>query len=109
VPHMKALARREYGLSSLLKGPPLWRLANRWATAGQSPSLSLMAVHHPLSFLAESYRSIRTQLLLGQMERSPRVILLTSAHPGERKTTITLNLGIALAQSGRSVVVVDAD
>src|SRR5690606_14612394 len=64
VPHMKALARREYRLSSLPKGPPLWRLANRWATAGQPPSLSLMAVHHPLSFLAESYRSMRTQLLL---------------------------------------------
>jgi polysaccharide biosynthesis transport protein len=68
-----------------------------------------MVAHHPLSFLAESYRTIRTVLLLGQAESSPRVVLITSAHPGEGKTTITLNLGIALAQSGRSVVVVDAD
>ena len=68
-----------------------------------------MVAQHPLSFLAESYRSIRTVLLLGRSDNSPRVILVTSAHPGDGKTTITLNLGITLAQSGRSVVVVDAD
>jgi capsular exopolysaccharide synthesis family protein len=68
-----------------------------------------MVAYHPLSFLAESYRTIRTVLLHGQTESSPRVILVTSAHPGEGKTTVTLNLGISLAQSGRSVVVVDAD
>ncbi len=109
VPQLRSLARREYGLSSLSKSPPLRRLAHRWAAEGQSFSPSLMLAHPPLSFLAESYRSIRTILLLGQGDRSPRVVLITSAHPGEGKTTITLNLGIALAQSGRSVVVVDAD
>jgi Mrp family chromosome partitioning ATPase len=68
-----------------------------------------MVAQHPLSFLAESYRSIRTVLLLGRAESPPRVVLITSAHPGDGKTTITLNLGVTLAQSGRSVVVVDAD
>jgi succinoglycan biosynthesis transport protein ExoP len=109
VPHLKALARREYGFGRFPKGPPLHRLADRWAAGGQSFSSSLMVAHHPLSFLAESYRTIRTALLLGQGESSPKVILVTSSQPGEGKTTITLNLGITLAQSGRSVVVVDAD
>jgi capsular exopolysaccharide synthesis family protein len=109
VPHLNSLARREYGLGRFPAGSPLRRLAHRWAAAGQSVSPALMVAYHPLSVLAEAYRSIRTVLLLGQTENSPQVILITSAHPGEGKTTITLNLGITLAQSGRSVVVVDAD
>jgi polysaccharide biosynthesis transport protein len=109
VPHLKAIARREYGIASFPKGPPLQRLAHRWAARGLASSHTLMVAQHPLSFLAESYRSIRTILLLGRSDNSPRVILVTSAHPGDGKTTITLNLGITLAQSGRSVAVVDAD
>jgi polysaccharide biosynthesis transport protein len=109
VPHLNSLARREYGLGRFPNASPLRRLVHRWAPGGQAVSPALMVAHHPLSFLAESYRTIRTVLLLGQTESSPRVILITSAHPGEGKTTITLNLGITLAQSGRSVVVVDAD
>lgn len=108
VPHLKALARREYGVASFPKGPPLRRLAHRWE-GGLPSSPALMVSHHPLSFLAESYRSIRTVLLLGRSGNSPRVVLVTSPHPGDGKTTITVNLGITLAQSGRSVVVIDAD
>jgi succinoglycan biosynthesis transport protein ExoP len=108
VPHLKEIARREYGRGRL-PSRSVRRLAHRWAMGGQALSPALMMAHHPLSFAAESYRTIRTVLLLGQAESPPQVILVTSAHPGEGKTTITLNLGIALAQSGRSVVVVDAD
>jgi polysaccharide biosynthesis transport protein len=109
VPHLKTLARREYRLGHSPNGAPLRRLAHRWTSRGQAFSPALMVAHHPLSFLAESYRTIRTVLLLGQTERAPRVILITSANAGEGKTTITLNLAVTLAQSGRSVVVVDAD
>ena len=38
-----------------------------------------------------------------------QVVLLTSARPSEGKTSVTLNLAITLAQSGRQVVVIDAD
>ena len=62
-----------------------------------------------LSLTAESYRTIRTALLLSKAEHPPKVILLTSPSPGEGKTVMTVNLGVALAQSGQSVVVVDAD
>jgi succinoglycan biosynthesis transport protein ExoP len=61
------------------------------------------------SIVAESYRSIRTALLLSQAERPPKVILVTSPCPGEGKTVTTLNLGIALAQSGKKVLVIDGD
>jgi polysaccharide biosynthesis transport protein len=109
VPHLKSLARLEYRFSRLPKGSPLRRLTHRWPPGEPAGSSALMVSYHPLSLLAESYRVIRTALLLGQAERPPQVILLTSAQPGEGKTTITLNLAITLAQSGRTVIVVDAD
>jgi succinoglycan biosynthesis transport protein ExoP len=109
VPHLKSLARLENGFGRFPRGSPPRRLTHHWASAAPSGASALMVSYHPLSLLAESYRVIRTGLLLGQAEGPPQVILLTSAQPGEGKTTITLNLAITLAQSGRTVIVVDAD
>ncbi|HEU4345167.1 MAG TPA: CpsD/CapB family tyrosine-protein kinase, partial [Candidatus Binatia bacterium] len=50
-----------------------------------------------------------TALLLSQAEKPPQVVLLTSPEPGEGKTVTTLNLGIALAQNGDSVLLIDGD
>jgi succinoglycan biosynthesis transport protein ExoP len=72
-------------------------------------SKELMLTHDPLSILGESYRAIRTALLFSQPERSPKAILFTSPLPGEGKTITTLNLGIALAQDGHRVLIIDAD
>ena len=69
----------------------------------------LLVSHHPLSIFSESYRTIRTALLFSQAETAHKVILLTSPSPGEGKTATTLNLGIALAQDGFKVVIIDAD
>ena len=62
------------------------------------------------SLLAESYRSALTSILFSkQMGDRPRVIVFTSASPKEGKTTTVCNLGIALAEIKRSVLVIDAD
>ena len=58
---------------------------------------------------AEAYRSLRTSVLLSTSGRPPRVILVTSAQPGEGKTTTVVNLAIALVQLGGRVLVVDSD
>lgn len=73
------------------------------------PDQLLLTQHHPQSIFPESYRSIRTSLLFSRPERPPQVILLTSAAPGEGKTSTSLNLAIALAQDGHNVLVIDAD
>ena len=59
--------------------------------------------------LSEAYRSLRTSMLLSTSGRPPRVVLITSAQPGEGKTTTVVNLAITLAQLGSRVLVVDSD
>jgi succinoglycan biosynthesis transport protein ExoP len=72
-------------------------------------SKELVMARDQISLTAESYRTIRTALLLSRAEHPPKVILLTSPSPGEGKTVTTVNLGMALAQSDQMVLVVDAD
>lgn len=56
----------------------------------------------------EAFRRLRTNFLL-QAREDVQTVLVTSADPGEGKSTVVANLGRSLAQSGRSVVLVDAD
>jgi succinoglycan biosynthesis transport protein ExoP len=72
-------------------------------------SIELIPHYFPNSRLAESYRSIRTALLLSSADHPVKTIAVTSALPGEGKTVSAANLAITLAQSGKTVVVVDAD
>jgi capsular exopolysaccharide synthesis family protein len=57
---------------------------------------------------AESVRTLRTSLLLTQLDRDHKVIAVTSTSPGEGKTTTSANLSISLAQMGK-VLLIDAD
>ena len=59
--------------------------------------------------LAESYRQLRTSVLLSTAGRAPKTLLITSSLPGEGKTTTAVNTAISLAQTGASVVIIDAD
>jgi capsular exopolysaccharide synthesis family protein len=58
--------------------------------------------------VVEAFRSLRTSILLSASP-VPKVILVTSALPGEGKTTMTVNLGATLASLGSRVVIVDCD
>jgi capsular exopolysaccharide synthesis family protein len=62
----------------------------------------------------EAIRLLRTTLLLqwraaGPSADTPRTILVTSAYPGEGKSTVVANLGRSLGQSGQSTLLIDAD
>lgn len=61
------------------------------------------------SALAESYRQLRTSVLLSTAGRAPKTLLITSSLPGEGKTTTAVNTAISLAQTGATVVIIDAD
>jgi len=57
----------------------------------------------------EAYRSLRTSLLLSHSGRPPRSILVTSALPGEGKSTTVANTAIVLAQTGARTLILDLD
>lgn len=58
---------------------------------------------------AEAYRSLRTAIRFLEPDRPPRTLLVTSATPGDGKTTTAANLAITLAEGGERVIVVDCD
>jgi polysaccharide biosynthesis transport protein len=57
----------------------------------------------------EAFRSMRTSIELASPDHPPRVIVVTSAMPGEGKSTIVRNLALAFCESGKRVAVVDLD
>lgn len=63
----------------------------------------------PISTLAESTRSLRTNLQFTAQEQAPRVLLVTSPQAGEGKTTLAANLALSLALTGTPTVLIDAD
>lgn len=89
----------------LLSGPG--GLQKRNGNPAENPEL-LMNVDGR-SPLAESYRHLRTSVLLSTAGRAPRSLLVTSSLPGEGKTTTAVNTAVSLAQTGASVVIIDAD
>jgi succinoglycan biosynthesis transport protein ExoP len=72
------------------------------------PSAPFM-VDFPRSQAAEAFRGLRTSLLLSSPDRQPKVIAVVSSVPSEGKTTVSVNLGVAFAQRGESVLLIDAD
>ena len=104
VPHLKSL---RHGYKAAL--PPTHNQLEPPEVADPSVSSELVVLRDKMSVIAESYRTIRTALLLSQAEHPPKVILITSPSPSEGKTVTTLNLSIALAQAGHKVLVIDAD
>lgn len=69
---------------------------------------SLCYFYRPGSAEAESYRAIRTALFAG-LDPRQKVIQVSSSEPGDGKSTCIANLAIALAQSGKRVLLLDAD
>lgn len=69
---------------------------------------SVQAFHRPKSTIAEGYRGIRTGLYFSMTDRK-RVVQVTSPLPGEGKSTLTANLAVSMAASGKRVLVIDAD
>ena len=83
--------------------------APRLAVASSKEAVELVTQARPQSQMAESYRALRTSLLLTSLGTPPKVILVTSALPQEGKTTTSMNTAIVLAQKGSRVLIIDAD
>jgi polysaccharide biosynthesis transport protein len=74
----------------------------------RDPAARLIMITHPYAAAAEAYRNLRTRLVETANSRNAKTLLVTSP-AGEDKSAVAANLAAALAQSGRSVVLICAD
>lgn len=75
----------------------------------RSTKRRLAIVEDPGSSTAEAYRVLRNSLDFVNFQNDIRTIIVTSAAPGEGKSTVAANLAAALAQAGKRVVLVSVD
>lgn len=86
--------------------PPLRRLLG--GSRNKEDAVELITWHQRLSNVSESFRAILASILSAGQDSS-RVLVITSPLPMEGKTTVASNLGIALADINRRVLLIDGD
>ncbi|MFY0517223.1 CpsD/CapB family tyrosine-protein kinase [Lysinibacillus sp. UGB7] len=69
----------------------------------------LVTVANSHSIVSEQFRTVRTNITFSMPDKDIKTILVTSATPGEGKSTNVANLGVVFAQEGKRIVIVDAD
>ncbi|MEO6785765.1 MAG: polysaccharide biosynthesis tyrosine autokinase [Chthoniobacteraceae bacterium] len=86
------------------------------ALLGQVPrelakaGVAMLVSNDPRHALLESFRTLRSSIIFLPVEGArPKTLLITSATPGEGKTTVAANLAITFAFSGAKTLLVDAD
>jgi protein-tyrosine kinase len=72
----------------------------------QCPIITNEAPKDPVS---EAFRTLRTNIQFVNVDKTIETIMVTSTAMGEGKSTISANLAIVMAQSGKNTVIVDAD
>lgn len=69
----------------------------------------LIVEKQPKSIPAESYRTLRTNIQYSSFDKEIKRILVTSAEPGEGKSTTAANLAVAFSQDEKKVLLIDCD
>ena len=100
--------------SALPRRSALGRLFRSRKRANEEAALareltSRQVLDHPLSPFTEAIRSLRMGLRYANLDNPPKVVLMTSALPGEGKSTIASNLAQHAANTGEKVLLIDMD
>jgi capsular exopolysaccharide synthesis family protein len=97
--------KRRNQLENVLQAPVLGTIG-RDSKIASSP---LVIYGDPKAPLAEAFRQLRTNVQFMDVDSAHKVILVTSPSVAEGKSTVVCNLGLALAEAGTSVLIIDAD
>lgn len=76
---------------------------------GEDNPSKVVTIRQPRSSNAEAFRMLRTNLQFSAIDHPLRTLMIASASPQEGKSLISANIAVAMAQSGKRVVLVDAD
>lgn len=85
------------------------QLLMRVPKASHAPTTTPLTPHTAEPVISDAFAAMGSRILLDRSGDGAHVVLVTSARSGEGKSTVASNLAAAVAQSGRRVVLVDAD
>jgi capsular exopolysaccharide synthesis family protein len=94
---------REMGVAALGMIP----LLDPAKSGGLSPEQ--YCLEKPVSAYAESIRNLYVSLSLSDVDKPPKLVLITSSTPEEGKSSVSLSLARVVARSGQKVVLIDCD
>lgn len=69
----------------------------------------ILIENNPKSIAAESYRTLRTNIQYSSFDNPVKSIVITSAEPGEGKSTTSINLALSFAQDNKRTIIIDCD
>lgn len=97
IPDTDALIKKDFGGKDFIN------------VDGKEVDAHLITLLNPMATASETYRALRTSVQFSRPDAMIESILVTSPNPGEGKSVTASNLAVVIAQSGRRVLLVDAD
>jgi capsular exopolysaccharide synthesis family protein len=71
--------------------------------------IDIITVRDPKSPIAEAFRTLRTNIQFSSFDKSVQTVCITSSGPGEGKSTVSANLAVVMAESGKRTLLIDCD
>ena len=106
--HTDADVEKQFGLAHIASVPRLKvSLADRLSGKAMDPGQYVL--EKPLSGFSESFRTIRSAIRISGIDNQNTIVAVTSAVPGDGKTTTALCLGRVSAMAGSKSLVIDCD
>jgi non-specific protein-tyrosine kinase len=109
IEHLDDTVKSPDDVTAVAELPTLGVIAQIRNTRNKVDREVLVTLVSPRSPVAESFRTLRTNLEFTSLDTPLRTLVVTSAVPGEGKSTVSANIAVAFAQAGKKVLLVDAD